>query len=297
MTGHTNTVRSVKVSTLSPYLYSAGEDRRVKCWDLEQNKVIRDYHGHLSGVYSVDAHPNQQILVSAGRDCCLRIWDVRTKSQISVIEGHSNTISQVIMQSNEPQIISSSHDSTIRFLDLRNLKTLKVLTNHKKAVRSICLTELCDNSIDNDLNQHKNLVSGGCDNIKFWDMQYDGEFKHNMKDSLENIHEMNSNEYNKNRIDYKNIVNKLGEDENKVVNTLTINKDNIMVAGLDSGFLRFWDLDSGYNFQNIQVIPQPGSLESESSIFGAKFDLSSTRLITTECDKTIKMWKEVEIDV
>jgi WD40 repeat protein len=56
------------VSATSPYLFSAAEDKTVKCWDLEQNKVVRHYHGHLSGVYCAALHPTLDILVTGGRD-------------------------------------------------------------------------------------------------------------------------------------------------------------------------------------------------------------------------------------
>jgi pleiotropic regulator 1 len=56
----------------------------------------------------------------------------------------------------------------------------------------------------------------------------------------------------------------------------------------------FWDYKTGYNFQSINTIVQPGSLESESGIFCSTFDQSGTRLITGEADKTIKIWKEDE---
>lgn len=49
LTGHINTVRGLAISKTMPYLFSCGEDKMVKCWDLEQNKVVRHYHGHLSG--------------------------------------------------------------------------------------------------------------------------------------------------------------------------------------------------------------------------------------------------------
>lgn len=39
LTGHISTVRGVIVSARSPYLFSCGEDKQVKCWDLEYNKV------------------------------------------------------------------------------------------------------------------------------------------------------------------------------------------------------------------------------------------------------------------
>ena len=54
----------------------------------------------------------------------------------------------------------------------------------------------------------------------------------------------------------------------------------------------FWDWKTGYNFQRLQTAVQPGSLDSESGIFSMMFDLSGSRLITTEADKTIKVYKE-----
>ena len=41
-----------------------------------------------------------------------------------------------------------------------------------------------------------------------------------------------------------------------------------------------------------ETIAQPGSLESERGIYACAFDLSGSRLITCEADKTIKFWKE-----
>ena len=52
----------------------------VKCWDLECNKVVRQYHGHLSGVYSLALHPELDLLVTGGRDSTARVWDMRTKA-------------------------------------------------------------------------------------------------------------------------------------------------------------------------------------------------------------------------
>jgi hypothetical protein len=88
-----------------------------------------------------------------------------------------------------------------------------------------------------------------------------------------------------------------------------------------------WDWKTGYNFQQLQTIAQPGSLDSEHGIYKTTFDMvcavllrSSTacallalmlfalsacrsrsqtgsRLLTGEADKTIKVWKEDETAV
>mgnify|MGYP001792970126 CR=1 FL=1 len=41
LTGHVSAVRGVVVSPRHPFLFSCGEDKQVKCWDLEYNKVSK----------------------------------------------------------------------------------------------------------------------------------------------------------------------------------------------------------------------------------------------------------------
>lgn len=60
----------------------------------------------------------------------------------------------------------------------------------------------------------------------------------------------------------------------------------------DNGAIGFWDWKSGHQFQRLDSLVQPGSLESEAGIFCAEFDKTGLRLITGEADKTIKIWKE-----
>ena len=64
----------------------------------------------------------------------------------------------------------------------------------------------------------------------------------------------------------------------------------MLVSGSDDGMLNFYDWESGHCFQSFKSPLQPGSLESESSIFSIIFDKSSTRMISAECDKSIKIW-------
>lgn len=77
-----------------------------------------------------------------------------------------------------------------------------------------------------------------------------------------------------------------------IVNTLALNQDNVLVSGADDGTLSFYDWQSGHRFQQLKSPLQPGSLQSESAVFAVMFDKSSTRMITAECDKTIKIWQE-----
>ena len=85
---------------------TAGEDKMVKCWDLEYNKVVRHYHGHLSGVFALSLHPILDLLISGGRDSVARVWDMRTKNQVHVLGGHTSTVSSILTAGVDPQVPS-----------------------------------------------------------------------------------------------------------------------------------------------------------------------------------------------
>lgn len=254
LTGHISTVRGLAISDRHPYLFSASEDCEVKCWDLEQNMVIRNYHGHLSGVYCVKLHPTLNILATGGRDSSIRIWDMRTKMAVHVFGGHTNAVCALESQASEPQFISGSMDRMVRMWDLAAGKCSVTLTNHKKSIRALAVhpTEYT-------------FASCAADNNKVWKCPR-GAFERNIQ----------------------------GHDA--IVNGAVIREadkgSSIMVAGTDNGHLHFWDWQSGHKFQSIQTEPQPGSMSAENGIFDVALDQSGSRLITAECDKTIKIYRE-----
>lgn len=81
---------------------------------------------------------------------------------------------------------------------------------------------------------------------------------------------------------------------NSIVNTLSVNEDNVLFSGGDNGSVAFWDWKTGHKFQQTESIAQPGSLDAEAGIMASTFDLTGLRLITGEADKTIKVWKQDE---
>ncbi|KAL0948315.1 hypothetical protein HGRIS_010905 [Hohenbuehelia grisea] len=252
LTGHISTVRGLAVSSRHPYLFSCGEDKMVKCWDLEANKVIRHYHGHLSGVYALSLHPTLDVLVTSGRDASARVWDMRTKAQIHVLSGHTATVADVKCQESDPQVITGSMDSTVRLWDLAAGKTMVTLTHHKKSVRSLAIHPT-----------EYSFASGsaGGNNIKKWKCP-EGNFVFNFSG------------------------------HNAIINTLSVNSEGVFFSGGDNGSLSFWDYNTGMPFQNMDDVPQPGSLEAEAGVFCSTFDITGTRLITGGADKTIKVYAE-----
>lgn len=98
---------------------------------------------------------------------------------------------------------------------------------------------------------------------------------------------------------------------NSIINTLSVNEDNVMFAGGDDGSATFYDWKTGHQFENSESVVQPGSLQAEAGILTSTFDRTGLRLITGHIDvsvctifpkhqltfclqKTIRVWKEDE---
>ncbi|KAK1867508.1 hypothetical protein I4F81_010015 [Pyropia yezoensis] len=260
LTGHIGVVRGLAVSARHPYMFSAGDDKQVKCWDLETNQVVRHYHGHLSGVYTLGLHPTLDVLVTGGRDSTVRVWDMRTKAQVHALGSHTDVVNSVAVAADDPQIMSGSADGTVRLWDLAAGRCYATLTHHKKGVRAVVRHP-----------RRRAAATASADAIKTWSLPRGG-FARNLR------------------------VEEPGRPPNDgvLINALAANEDGLLVSGGDAGGVTFWDWDAAAAFQAVQTVAQPGSLAVEAGVFATAFDVSGSRLLTGEADKTIKMWKEVE---
>jgi pleiotropic regulator 1 len=84
------------------------------------------------------------------------------------------------------------------------------------------------------------------------------------------------------------------QQQRAIINCMAVNEDGVLASGGDNGSIWFWDWKSGNVFQQQDTIVQPGSLDSEAGIYACSYDISGSRFVTCEADKTIKMWKEDE---
>ncbi|KAK1807629.1 pre-mRNA-splicing factor prp46 [Friedmanniomyces endolithicus] len=214
------------------------EDEMVKCWDLETNKVVRHYHGHLSGVYTLSLHPTLDVLCTGGRDGVVRVWDMRTRSKSTSSQA---TKPQSPPSSPRPRTRKSSPPLLtvrIRMYDLAAGKPMGVLTHHKKGVRSLA-THPTEYTFAS--------ASASPGQIKQW-LCPEGQFMQNL------------------------------EGHNSVINSLSVNEDNVLFSGGDNRSIAFWDGKTGHRYQYEDSVAQPGSLDAEAGIMSSMFDLTGLRL-------------------
>lgn len=292
ISGHLGWVRSCAVEPGNEWFATGSADRVIKIWDLATGKLKISLTGHISSVRGLAFSERHPYLFSCGEDRQVKCWDLEYNKVIRHYHGHLSAVYSLALHPTIDVLVTAGRDATARVWDMRTKANVHTLTGHTNTVASVicqtndpqiitgshdCTIRLWDLAAGRStvtLTNHKKSVravafhpvqntfaSASPDNIKQWRSE-DGKFIQNLSG------------------------------HNAIINCLAANEDGVLVSGADNGTMYLWDWRTGYNFQKLLAPVQPGSMESEGGIFSITFDKSGTRMITTEADKTIKVYKE-----
>lgn len=295
ISGHTGWVRCIAVEPGNEWFATGSNDRIIKIWDLASGTLKLSLTGHISPVRGLEVSPRQPYLFSCGEDKTVKCWDLEYNKVVRHYHGHLSGVYCLALHPTLDILVTGGRDSVARVWDMRTKAQIHSLSGHSNTVASVfcqptdpqVVTGSYDSTIRlwdiiagktiTTLTNHKKSVralavhprqnmfcSGSTNSLKQWALP-EGQFIQNF------------------------------DDHDAIINAMAINEDNVLISGGDNGSLHFWDWQTGYNFQRIQSKAQSGSIESECGIFALSFDLSSSRLISGDADKTIKIYKEDDL--
>eukprot|EP00878_Enallax_costatus_P003364 GHUV01003573.1.p1 GENE.GHUV01003573.1~~GHUV01003573.1.p1 ORF type:complete len:499 (+),score=159.44 GHUV01003573.1:533-2029(+) len=295
ISGHLGWVRCVAFDPSNEWFVTGSADRTIKLWDTASGQLKLTLTGHIEQVTGLAVSPRHPYMFSCSLDKEVKCWDLEHNKVIRNYHGHLSGVYCLALHPTLDLIMTGGRDSTCRVWDMRTKTQIFALSGHTNTVAAV-LTQPTDPQVitgSHDttirlwdlrkgatmatLTYHKKSVraltahptehtfaSGGADNIKKFKLPQ-GEFLHNML-----------------------------QQQRAIINSMDVNEDGVMATGGDNGSLWFWDWKSGNSFQQQDSIVQPGSLDSEAGIYALSYDMSGSRLVTCEADKTIKLWKEDE---
>lgn len=223
----------------------------------------------------------------------VKCWDLETNKVIRHYHGHLSGVYTLALHPTLDVLVTGGRDGVARVWDMRSRSNIHVLSGHRQTVSDLTCQagaepQIITSSLDATvrlwdltagktmgvLTHHKKGVralaqhpiewtfaSGSTGSIKQWKCP-EGAFMQNF------------------------------EGQNAIINTLSVNEDNVLFSGGDNGSISFWDWKTGHRYQSLDTTAQPGSLDAESGIFASTFDKTGLRLICGEADKTIKVWRQ-----
>ncbi|XP_031122975.1 protein pleiotropic regulatory locus 1-like [Ipomoea triloba] len=293
ISGHLGWVRSVAVDPANSWFCTGSADRTIKMWDLATGTLKLTLTGHIEQIRGLAVSNSNTCLFSAGDDKQVKCWDLEQNKVIRSYHGHLSGVYCLALHPAMDVLFTGGRDSVCRVWDSRTKMQIHALSGHENTVCSVFTRKL-----------DPQVITGSHDStIKLWDLRY-GKAMATLTHHKKSVRAMawhpkedvfasaSADNIKKFNLPKGEFLHNMLSQQKTIINAMAVNNEGVMATGGDNGSLWFWDWKSGHNFQQAQTIVQPGSLESEAGIYALSYDVTGTRLITCEADKTIKMWKE-----
>ncbi|RYN28491.1 Pre-mRNA-splicing factor [Alternaria arborescens] len=294
ISGHMGWVRSVAMEPGNQWFATGAADRTIKLWDLASGQLKITLTGHISAVRGLAVSPRHPYLFSCGEDKMVKCWDLETNKVIRHYHGHLSGVYSLSLHPTVDVLCTGGRDGVVRVWDMRSRSNIHVLGGHKGTISSIQCQEA-----------EPQVISGSMDStIRLWDLVA-GKTRTVLTHHKKSVRSLathpteftfasGSAQSAKQWLCPEGNFMQNFSPVNSIINTLSVNEDNIMFAGSDNGEASFYDWKTGHRFQHTESIAQPGSLEAEAGVMCSTFDKTGLRLITGESDKSIKIWKQDE---
>ena len=137
LSGHTDDVWSVAISTEGETIVSGSQDQSIKVWDSQSGILKRTISGHDGAVQFVTLSPDNQRVVSASADQTIKVWELQTGKSIYTLTGHEDTVWSVAISPDSQLLASASADKTIKLWNFRTGKLIRTLQRHTDEVFSV----------------------------------------------------------------------------------------------------------------------------------------------------------------
>jgi hypothetical protein len=146
-------------------LFSAGDDRTVRVWELLTGTVLQQLRGHEATVTSLAHSADGKVLASGGRDGSICLWDPRTGKLLRRCTGHRRNVLALSFSLDGRFLVSASYDRTLRIWDVASARMLAQVEAHADAVSCVSFSP-----------DGQTLASGGHDAmVRIWNVSADGK--------------------------------------------------------------------------------------------------------------------------
>ena len=248
--GHQAIIREL-LFTREGDLVSASDDKTIRVWNTQTGELKRMLSGQIGvgdkgKIYAAALSSDDKILAVGGdigkrkkRQSYIRLIDFKTGEIATLLKGHSNVVLTLSFSPQGRHLLSGSADGTARIWDYRTGKTIHILRSSAKGISDfIYAAAFSPNG--------KNVVTGHSDgSLVLWDMasgskivkmsahtdkvmsvSFSQDGKYILTGSLDRTIRMwkSNGEFIK-----------ILAEHNRAIDTLSVSKDNLVLAGFSSG--------------------------------------------------------------
>lgn len=168
LTGHSNWIKSLAVSSDGQKLASGSNDRSIRVWEVASGKQLVRLEGHEGPIEALAFSPDNRWLVSGSADATIRVWDSASGHELQRLTGHTKGVTALAFGTDGRFVASGSADTTVKLWDTRQWKLARTLTKHASRITTLSFSpsgqRLVSGSADgrlwlNDLNNNRDYFA------------------------------------------------------------------------------------------------------------------------------------------
>ena len=285
---HDSEVWGVAVSPDGKRIATASQDKYARIWDAVTGQLLLTLKGHTDGVNDIVFSPDGKRVATAGFDKTARLWDSSTGEELLTLSGHTDAVHHIAFSPDGTRLATTSNDGTAKVWDLETGDELLTFTGHEEAVFDIAWSPAGDR-----------IATSGLDrNVRIWDAN---SGKEGLVLPFEEGDQLRGLAFS---ADAKRIaVTNTGTPRGRVWDALTgevlLNNfpdhrdalldiafsanGKLMATGSSDAQAKIWDAITGEVLYTLSGHTLP--------VTAVAFDPTSTRLVTSGWDRTVRVWE------
>ena len=231
ISGHLGWVRTLAVEPGNEWFASGAGDRTIKIWDLASGSLRLTLTGHISTVRGLAVSPRHPYLFSCGEDKMVKCWDLETNKVIRHYHGHLSGVYALSLHPMLDVLVTGGRDGVARVWDMRTRSNIHVLSGHKQTVSDVKCQEADPQIITSSLDA----------TVRLWDLAAGktmGVLTHHKKGVRAlTLHPKEFTFASGSTASIKQWKCPEGalmqnfEGQNAIINTLSVNEDNVLLSG------------------------------------------------------------------
>lgn len=260
-------------------LVTAGADKKVKLWNPEDGKLIKEIAAHEGTVNTIALSPNGKVLATGGADKKVKLWNPGDGALIKSIDAHDGAVTALWFSMDSQKLFTGSADKKVKVWNVADGKNESTIAAHEGTVLGVISTP-------------QMVITGGSDGlIRLWDDSGNKTFEleHPGLRTM-SINLVDPALYTADKsgaIKWWKPDGTNGDFEGTqggAINVLVSTPDGKkLLSGGANGIVKVWDIDSAKMVKEVADVHKGG-------VTAIVITPDGKTIITAGADKTVKLW-------
>jgi len=134
-------VYALTFSTDGKTLFTGGQDRSIKLWDIENKVLAASLEGCHGDIVSLSVHPEGRLLAAGCKNKVLELWDIVKHRRSRTFEAHQGDIKALAFNYAGTVLATGATDNTIKFWNIHDKNWIRnptaILKGHTGNINSL----------------------------------------------------------------------------------------------------------------------------------------------------------------